>query len=107
VQDDEVAHALHLQPRHLVELVHHRRVEVAVREQLLDLLDAGLDQGDAGALQRLQEAGGQAQGDAVLVPGLQAAARMEADLARLVQQRIGERALQLGRASSSLMWREE
>ena len=68
VQDDEVADALEFHGRQAVIFGHQGRRAIGVREAQQQLVDAGLDQGNAGRFQRFQEAAGQADGDAVAVP---------------------------------------
>jgi hypothetical protein len=74
VQDDEVADLLQLVDGLLVVAVDHRVADAGEREQLHQPRDPDHDQVDRGRLQRFDEAAGQAQGDAVLVPGLEPAA---------------------------------
>ena len=89
VQDDEVADPLHLARGLVVELVQDRLGEAAVGEQGFQPFDPGLDQGDTGALQWLQEAGRQTYGDAVLGPRLRSPTGAEGNAARL-RQRIAQ-----------------
>ena len=92
VQDDEVAHLLELGLRAGVETVDIGLFETGAREHLQQFGDAGLDQVDRGRFQGFDEARGQADGDAVLHPGLFAPPGDEAD-----QPRIGQRlAVQIG-----------
>jgi hypothetical protein len=105
VQHDEVADALVLEARLAVVFAALDLVEAAVREEVDQALDRRLDQMDAGRLDRLEEAAGQADGDHVAVPGLLAHPGLELDQARL-GQRLAVEIGQQGRcASSSLMKR--
>jgi hypothetical protein len=104
VQDDEVADQLDLQGGQAVVFVDLHGIEALVREQGQQLGDPGLDQVDAGAFQRLQEARRQADGHAVLDPGLLAAAGLEAQEVGLGHQGSPSRPAQAARASSSPMW---
>ena len=86
VRDDEVAHVLEFEPRLPIIFVDVGRGETGRREQRQQLVDAGLDQMDAGRFQRLEEAGRRPDRNDVLLPRLQAPARPEADRPRIGQR---------------------
>ena len=96
MEEDEVANALHLLGGLGVVFGDHRRIEALVGEELLQPLDAGLDQRDAGRFQRLQKSRGQAERDAVPRPCDFAPARREAQAARLHGRRAGDVGEQFG-----------
>src|SRR5256884_2406990 len=83
VQDQEVADALVLDRRLLVVAVDEHGPAVSVRQQVDEPRDTGLDQIDAGRLERLHESTRQSDGDAVFVPEFLAHAGCELQDARL------------------------
>src|SRR6185295_599279 len=85
VQHDEIADVLDLRAHLVVELVDVGLLDGGAREHLHQPDHAALDQVDAGRLQRLDEAAGQTDRDAVLLPVLAALTRAELDDARLGQ----------------------
>src|SRR5207302_6229394 len=72
VQDQEVADALELERRLLVVTLDHNGTEIALRHQIDQPPDTGLDEVDARRLERLHETAGQAYRHAVAVPELPA-----------------------------------
>ena len=86
VQHDEVADVLDLVARLAVVLGHVGGADALGREGLQQPHDAALDEVDAGGLQRLDEAAGQADGHAVAAPGLVPLAGRELDEPRLRQR---------------------
>ena len=83
--DDEVPDLLNLDPALAVERSHLHVLGPPMREVLDQSGHHGLDQVDAGGLQRLQEAARQADRHHVAVPLFHATARSEADPPRLSQ----------------------
>src|SRR5690606_8046828 len=88
VQHDEITHVLQLLAVDLVVAVHRRLADALEREELHQAGDRAQGQVDAGGLQRLDEAARQAEGDHILVPGLEPAPGAERDDPR-VTQRLG------------------
>src|SRR5688572_29866801 len=85
VQHYEIADVLDLRAHLLVELVDVGLLDRGAREHLHQPDHAALDQVDAGRLQRLDEAAGQTDRDAILLPVLATLARAEFDHTRLGQ----------------------
>jgi hypothetical protein len=107
VQDDEVADALVFEVALAIEFVDSGRIETGVRQQANHPDHSRLDQVQAGGLQRLQEAAGQADGDAILVQifrRLPVVKRMRKGSARWAPSRLSSRTRS---ASSSSICRLE
>src|SRR6476469_8660243 len=83
VRDDEVTHVLILGARLQIVLVDVRCGETGRGKHGEQPVDTGLDQVDARRLERLQEPGGKADRDDVLVPRLEPATRGEANGPRI------------------------
>ena len=77
VQDDEVAHVFHFGAADVVVEIDQRRGDAVERKQLDQAYHGADGEVDAGRLQRLDEAAGQAQRYHVLAPGLQPSAGTE------------------------------
>jgi hypothetical protein len=86
VKDDEIPYVLDVIPGLAIELIDIGLSDPAGRKQAHQPNDSPLNQVDAGRLQRFDEAAGQTQGDAILVPVLPSLARSELDHARLGQR---------------------
>ena len=96
VQHDEIADVFDLVVGLAVVFVDVGLADAVAREHLHQPHDAALDQVDAGRFQRLDEAAGQADGDAVASPGLAPLAGPELDDARLGEHLafdVGQQAL--------------
>src|SRR6185436_9606267 len=83
VQHDEVANVLDLLPGLLVVFVDVRLADARAREHLHEARDAALNKVNARGFEWFDEAAGQADGDAILRPALEALAGPELDHARL------------------------
>ena len=96
MEDDEVAHALPFEVGLAVEFVDRRLVGRAVGEQPHEPDRGRLDEMDAGRFQRLEEAGGKAERDAIPVPHLAPLAGREAEpvgVGELLAVEVGEQQL--------------
>src|SRR6185312_12513846 len=79
MQDDEVTDRLIAAPHQPVVFIRKLRFETAVREELDEPADAGLDEMDAGGFERLEETAREPKGHAVSLPTLAPAAGSEFD----------------------------
>ena len=96
MEDDEVADALVFEVGLAVEFVDVRLVEFGVGKQPHEPDRGGLDQVDPGRFQRLEEARGKADRDAVAVPHLAALAGHEAQrfgFGQLLAVEVGQQQL--------------
>jgi len=86
VQHQKIAHAFVFVAGLAVELIAQRHVAMPIRKHDQQTIDAGLDQMDCGRFQRLDEAAGQPERDAIAMPDLVADAAGEAQCAWLGQR---------------------
>src|ERR1700722_6747548 len=93
MQDDKISNPLVFVDCDPIEFLRHDRRAGSLREKIEQVRQASLDQMDAGGFEGFEEAGGQPQGDAVLIPEFLAPPGGEAQKTRLGARRtikIGE-----------------
>jgi len=86
MQDEKIPDALVLQGADTVVFGDHQRIEITIGKQRQQPADRGLNQVNAGRFQRLHEAGGKTDGDAVAIPRCTPASGDEAQRTRLAQR---------------------